>query len=78
MNKYNLINLVKAVKTKTDRCCLERIMGLIFGLEKKYNNKSLLGNIHTYSKWGITFEDYMNNLKQRKKVLPIVKVWTGR
>ena len=56
---------------------------ILFSKSKNFDidkliNKSLLGNIHTYSKWGITFEDYMNNLKERKKVLPITKIWTGR
>ena len=78
MNKYNLTNLLNAVKTRPDRCCLERIMGVIFFLEKKNTNNSLFGNIRTYYIWGITFEDYLKTLKIKKNTLPIIKVWSGR
>jgi hypothetical protein len=82
MHKYKLSNLLNSIKSRPDRCCLERIMGLIFCMEVKYNRnrpRSLLGNIQTYSKWELSFDEYINTLKIKKKVaLPIVKVWTGR
>ena len=78
--KYNLTNMISAVSCRADRCCLERIMGCIFYTEnpKIINHKSLLGNIHDYDRWGLTFDEYMNKLKNKQKIRPIIKVWTGR
>lgn len=81
-NKYNLFNLLKVVKKRSDRCCLERIMGVLFYLESPNLKKihSLLGDIFTYYKWEYTFDEYRNDLRTDKKImhLPLVKVWTGR
>ena len=81
-NKYNLFTLLNKVKTRPDRCCLERIFGLIFHLEsgvtQKY--KSLFGNIHDYnSSFDYTYDKYKHDLTVKKK-LPksIIKVWSGR
>ncbi len=81
-NKYNLFTLLNKVKSRPDRCCLERIFGLIFHLEsgvtKKY--KSLFGNIHDYnSSFDYTYDKYKHDLIVKKK-LPksIIKVWSGR
>lgn len=82
VNKYNLFTLLNKVQSRPDRCCLERIFGLIFYLEsgftKKY--KSLFGHIyHHNSAFNYTYDNYLNDLKVKKK-LPkgIIKVWTGR
>ena len=79
-NKYNLTNMISAVSCRADRCCLERIFGCIFYTEnpKILKQKSLLGNIRDYDKWGLTFDDYMNKLKTNQKIKVVVKVWTGR
>jgi len=81
-NKYNLFTLLNKVKSRPDRCCLERIFGLIFNLEsgvtQKY--KSLFGNIHHYnSSFNYTYDKYKHDLTVNKK-LPksIIKVWSGR
>jgi hypothetical protein len=81
-NKYNLFTLLNKVKSRPDRCCLERIFGLIFHLEsgitQKY--KSLFGNIHHYnSAFDYTYDKYKDDLTVKKK-LPkgIIKVWSGR
>jgi len=79
--KYSLFNLLNFVKNRNDRCCMERIIGIIFFNSQKnlYKNKSLLGNIMTYSKWGYTFEQYCKFLETKKSApSPLVKVWTGR
>ena len=81
-DKYNLFALLEKVKTRPDRCCLERIFGIIFNLESKITKKqkSLFGNIHDYnSGFDYTFDKYKYDLTVRKK-LPksIIKVWTGR
>ena len=81
-NKYNLLSLLDKVKTRPDRCCLERIFGLIFSMEsgvtKKY--KSFFGSIHSYTNsFNYTYEQYKHDLTVNKK-LPksIIKVWSGR
>jgi len=79
-NKYKIENLLKVIKTRADRCCLERIMGCIFFTESKdlYKRISLLGDIFKYQKWGISFEQYINNFKKGVNEKNVMKVWTGR
>lgn len=80
MNKYQLCNLIKIVRNRLDRCCLERIFGIIFSLENPIllKQKSLLGDIFNYQKWGYTYETYERNKKEKKIPNYIVKIWTGR
>ena len=79
-HKYGITNLVNFVKTRTDRCAMERIMGLLFSLEHPplLQYKSLLGNIQSNGTWGYSFDQYKVELKKRKPIKPVVKVWTGR
>ena len=79
-NKYNLSNLLYSVKCRADRCALERIFGIIFCIESKdlYRNKSILGHIHKYSKWGYTFEEFVRDRSKKRIFHPVVKVWTGQ
>ena len=81
-NKYNLHNLVNVVHNRTDRCSLERIFGLIFGLEysKLVAVKSAFGDIcSTPMAYGYSYNEYINLLRGQNKVIKkIVKVWTGR
>ena len=78
-DKYNIINMIHAVKCRTDRCCLERIFGLIFCTEiPKLFKKSFFGDIMKYQKWGYTFEEYMIDLEKGTVPKHVVKVWTGR
>jgi hypothetical protein len=82
-NKYKISNLINSITCRSDRQCLERIMGCIFSKEfqikgKNGFRKSLLGNIMTYQRFGYSFEEYINDLKLNKIKKPVVKVWTGR
>ena len=78
-NKYGITNLIPSVTCRTDRCSLERIFGVIFSLESKsLNRKSLFGNIMEYQKWGYSYDDYMNDLKNGHIPKSTVKIWTGR
>ena len=79
-NKYSITNMISEVKCRTDRCCIERIMGCIFFIENKeiYKKKSLFGDIMKYQTWGYTFDKYMENLKKGLIIRPVIKVWTGR
>lgn len=78
--KYGITNLISVVNSREDRCCLERIFGAIFFLEYPmlFSQKSLLGDIMKYQKWGYTYDEYMLNLKKGIILKGIVKVWTGR
>lgn len=80
-NKYNLFNLLNFVTTRRHRCCLERIMGIIFHEEylRRVKQYSLLGNITSYCNWGYTYQEHCDNIHNKKiPRLPIVKVWSGR
>ena len=79
--KYSLFNLLSIVKTRSDRCCLERIMGIIFNLEYPILLKapSILGQIFQYNKWGYTYQEYKDHMnKHNVAVVPVVKVFSGR
>ena len=79
--KYKLTNLVNVIHNRTDRCGLERILGLLFCQEYprllKFN--SLFGDIFTqYRAFNYNYEEYNRDLKSTKIIHPFVKVWTGR
>jgi len=80
-NKYNITNLVNVVHNRTDRCSLERVLGLLFCEEFPYLTKvgSLFGDIMLKPRaFHYNYEQYKNDLKNKKLICPIVKVWTGR
>lgn len=80
-NKYNITNLVHVVHNRTDRCTLERIIGLLFCQEypKLLKINSLFGNIFKqYRAFQYNYEEYHHDLQHKKLVNPFVKVWTGR
>lgn len=80
---YNLFSLLYVVKNRADRCCLERIFGILFCMNcpELINKKiySLLGSILNYMKWQYSYDDYCND-KLNKKIInvPLLKIWTGR
>jgi len=79
--KYNFINLLNVVHNRSDRCCLERVMGIIFNLEcpELIKVNSIMGVISKSLKWGYTYKEYMDDLnKYKKSKHSLVKVWTGR
>jgi len=76
MNKYNIYNLIPAVKCREDRCSLERIFGVIFYLELKLMNLSVFGKMRQF---GYTYEQYIESLKKPTNFNnKIIKVFTGR
>ena len=80
-NKYGITNLISVINCRTDRCGLERIMGLLFNEEcpmLKYNG-SLFGKIHNhYKAFKYNYNQYLQDLNKKKVYAPFVKVWTGR
>jgi len=79
-NKYKITNLLHVVKNRSDRCCLERLFGIIFSSESKINirNKSLFGHIHNYQNFGYSYDQYINDINNSKIPQYVVKVWSGR
>jgi len=80
-NKYNITNLVNAIHNRTDRCSLERVLGILFCEEYPTVLKinSLFGDILKQPRaFNYNYDDYNNDLKRRKVINPFVKVWTGR
>jgi hypothetical protein len=79
--KYRITNLIGVINNRTDRCGLERIMGLLFWQEYpnlKYTH-SLFGNILKHHRAFVyNFNDYSNDFKNKRAYEPFVKVWTGR
>ena len=80
-NKYKITNLINVVNNRTDRCSLERILGLLFCQEypKLLKINSLFGDILTKpNAFQYTYDDYKKDLNNKKIMNPFVKVWTGR
>lgn len=80
-NKYNITNLTLVIKNRTDRCGLERIMGLLFCQEcpKLKQKGSVFGNIHRHHRaFKYDYNNYLQDLNKKKACGPFVKVWTGR
>jgi hypothetical protein len=79
--KYNLMNLVKFIKSRPQRMNLERVFSVVctYELNKLYDEPSFLSTIHHYLHWGYLFETYMEE-KQTNKLdnYPFIKVWSGR
>lgn len=79
--KYNITNLVNVIHNRTDRCSLERVIGLLFCEEysKLKQINSLFGDIITqYRSFNYTYDEYTGDLKKKRVIYPFVKVWTGR
>lgn len=78
-NKYNITKLISYINCRRDRCCLERIFGLIFTNEYPLLNltNSLFGTIQD-KYWGYKYSQYIKDFQNKKVKKPWVKVWTGR
>lgn len=80
-NKYQITNLTSVIKNRTDRCGLERIMGLLFCQEcpKLKQKGSFFGNIHHHHRsFKYTYNNYLQDFNNKKACEAFVKVWTGR
>ena len=80
--RYGISNLVHSVRNKTDRCAMERIIGLLIwrNCNQAKTAKSLLGDIRENgTPWGYTYDQYEEALFKHKVILKnVVKVWSGR
>ena len=80
-NKYNITKLVNVIHNRSDRCSLERILGLLFCEEypKLLKIKSLFGDILAQNfAFKYNYHHYDADLKHNKIIYPFVKVWSGR
>jgi hypothetical protein len=80
-NKYAITGLIDVITCRTDRCSLERIMGLLFCQEypNLKNTKSLFGSIFKhYKNFSYNYEKYIRDFSNKKMPHKFVKVWTGR
>ena len=80
-NKYTITNLISVVHNRTDRCGLERIIGLLFCQEypilTKFN--SLFGDIlKKHRAFDYNYDQYINDISHKRIIHPFIKVWTGR
>ena len=69
--RHNLHKLLPVITNRPYRCCLERVIACILQLNDKH--ACIFGNIHSYCKWGVPWED-----KWILEHLPMIKVWSGR
>lgn len=77
-NKYDLNNLLATVLNRSDRCTLERIIGILVYLETN-NTDTVFGDITLLYKAGnYTFDEYIDTFNNGKIMGKISKVWTGR
>ena len=70
-NKYEISKLLNYVLNRYNRCSFERVIACLLQINEK--KETLLGNIHRYSRRGITIDN-----KKNCKSLPLLKIWTGR
>jgi len=71
--RYDFSRLVAAMEIRHHRMWFERIYGCM--VSSHGGMQSILGNIHQYCEWDLTWNDYLTG---RMNHLPVVKVWTGR
>lgn len=83
--KYHLFNLLEHITTRTHRCCLERVFGLICADSNQIPAPipTLLGDIHhyinQYCNWEYDFDQYMNDKNNMKlQDFPMIKTHSGR
>jgi hypothetical protein len=70
-NKYDISKFLDCVVNRTNRSSFERVFACL--LQANGKKETLLGNIHSYCPWGISFDE-----KDKYSYLPLTKVWTGR
>lgn len=69
---YKIKKLLDVILNRNNRMSFERVIACLLQINNNIDN-TLLGNIHEYCEWGITFSE-----KDKSKHLPIIKVWSGR
>lgn len=87
VENYNIFNLLDFIKTRKDRCSLERIFSVLCYVNNNYftnNSPSIFGELLEYPHLGkpfyYTYTDYLQdkNKKTYTTLCKIIKVWSGR
>ena len=72
-NKYNISKLLNVILNRYNRCSFERVIACL--LQKEGKTETLLGNIHSYTDWEISFYEAEAD---KYKHQPLIKYWSGR
>jgi len=76
-----IFKLVEHVKTRHDRMCIERIFAVacFYHYPELMTDVSIMGSIHSYPLgWGYHYSQFERDIKGRRNLPALVKVWTGR
>ena len=73
-SEFRIACLIPHITCRIARCAFERIIGCLLQVNMK--EECLLGSIHSYCRWGLTFHDYLN--KKYNSNLKLIKVFSGR
>jgi len=81
-SKYTITKMLTTVRNRSDRCSLERILGIIFETESVNQTvriDSIFGNIFHHPHFNkYKYLNYLYDKKHNKLPIGVVKVWTGR
>ena len=87
VDKYNIFNLLQFIKTRDDRCSMERIFAILCYVNNNYfenSSVSIFGEILDYNFLGkpfyYTYTDYLQDINKKTDttLCKIIKVWSGR
>ena len=73
-SEFRLACLIPHITCRAARCALERIIGCL--LQVNVKEDCLLGSVHKYCNWRLTFHDYLN--KKYNTNLKLIKVFSRR
>jgi hypothetical protein len=73
LKQYGLFTVLDKLKERDHRSAMERVLGFLAYYVGSVE-KSIYGEIHSYTRWGGTFLEYLGSDSD----LDVVKVWTGR
>lgn len=76
----SIFNLLDSIKSRRDRCCMERIFAVMcfHHCPRLMDNLSIMGDIHQYAlPWGYSYMKFLKN-ESHGNLPDLVKVWTGR
>lgn len=70
---HDLFNrIISKITSRDRRSALERVIGILASYHSNTVTPSILGSIHEYIKWGISFEEYQSHMLSQS-----IKSWTG-